>query len=378
MNNPIWIMTSAFPKLTFNEILDVTERINAQGMELCVFRRDGTRSDHVATHLDYENFGLDDAKRVLENCNQRGLRLSVGAYENLIGGDSAERIKNQDHLLKLIRIAHLLGGDKNDVKVGTFVGYNHELGVQDRGFEKNLEEYAKIFTPIIKYAEDMGVTVVYENCPMEGWLPATTPTTYNNLPATLAARKLMYTLIPSKAHGEIYDPSHDVWQNIDPVDVINASDFSRIHRVHIKGTRNLNNAGRIHWGALYPMQSVNAELAAKAGVPIPAHDWDRHHYEPMLPGFGGCDSMDWRAFLLNLKAKSFDRAFVIENEADNSSHTGNFAATVQGFQAAVMCLAPIVWPLTTEEGYKYDKSGNAPLSVVNEVETPVVSMGDLM
>jgi len=378
MNNPIWIMTSAFPKLTFNEILDVTERINAQGMELCVFRRDGTRSDHVATHLDYENFGLDDAKRVLENCNQRGLRLSVGAYENLIGGDSAERIKNQDHLLKLIRIAHLLGGDQNDVKVGTFVGYNHELGVQDRGFEKNLEEYAKIFTPIIKYAEDMGVTVVYENCPMEGWLPATTPTTYNNLPATLAARKLMYTLIPSKAHGEIYDPSHDVWQNIDPVDVINASDFSRIHRVHIKGTRNLNNAGRIHWGALYPMQSVNAELAAKAGVPIPAHDWDRHHYEPMLPGFGGCDSMDWRAFLLNLKAKSFDRAFVIENEADNSSHTGNFAATVQGFQAAVMCLAPIVWPLTTEEGYKYDKSGNAPLSVVNEVETPVVSMGDLM
>jgi sugar phosphate isomerase/epimerase len=330
MNNPIWIMTSAFPKLSFDEILNVTGEINAQGMELCVFRRDGSRSDHVATHLDYETFGVDDAKRVMDVCNEKGFRFSIGAYDNLIGGDPEERVNNQNHLLKLIRIAHLMGGDANNIKVGTFAGYNHVLGVQDRGFEKNLEEYARVFTPIIKYAEDMGVTVIYENCPMEGWLPATTPTTYNNLSATLAARKLMYTLIPSKAHGETYDPSHDVWQNINPVDVINASDMSRIHRVHVKGTRNLDNLSRTHWGALYPVQSVNAELAEKAGVPIPAHEWDRHNYEPMLPGFGGCDSMDWYAFLKTLMKKGFDQPFVIENEADNSSHTGNHAATVQG------------------------------------------------
>jgi hypothetical protein len=56
-------------------------------------------------------------------------------------------------------MAYLLGGDENDVKVGTFVGYNHELGNQENGFEKNLEEYQRIFTPIIKYAEDLGVTV---------------------------------------------------------------------------------------------------------------------------------------------------------------------------------------------------------------------------
>lgn len=377
MNNPIWIMTSAFPKLSFDEILNVTQEINAQGMELCVFRRDGSRSDHVATHLDYESFGVDDAKRVMDVCNERGLRFSVGAYENLIGGDPDERVKNQNHLLKLIRIAHLMGGDANNVMVGTFVGYNHELGVQDRGFEKNLEEYARVFTPIIKYAEDMGVTVIYENCPMEGWLPATTPTTFNNLPSTLAARKLMYTVIPSRAHGETYDPSHDVWQNIDPLDVINASDMSRVHRVHIKGTRKLNNLSRTHWGALYPVQSVDAELAKRAGVPIPAHDWDRHNYEPMLPGFGGCDSMDWHAFLTNLIDKGFDQPFVIENEADNSSHTGNHGATVQGFQAAVLCLAPIVWPLT-QAGYVRDASDEVPLKMADSVDTPVVSMGDLV
>jgi sugar phosphate isomerase/epimerase len=378
MNNPIWVMTSAFPGCTLDEIIEHAKLVGAQGMELCVFRRDGTRRDHVATHLDYEQFGPEQARVLIDRCNSEGLRFSVGAYENLIGGDPAERIKNQEHLLKLIRIAHLCGGDENDVKVGTFVGYNHELGVQDGGFEKNLEEYARVFRPMIQYAADLGVTVMYENCPMEGWCPSTAPTTYNNLPGCLAARKLMYALIPSPAHGETYDPSHDVWQNIDPNDVIRASDMERIHRVHVKGTRKLHSPGRVHWGALYPMQTVTQELAEKAGVPIPAHEWDRHHYEPMLPGFGGNDSMDWRGFLETLMQRGFEGPFVIENEADNSAHTGNLGATLQGFRAAVLCLAPIVWPLVSEVGYRWDDSKWPPMATPNVNDIPVRSMQDLV
>lgn len=377
MNNPIWVMTSAFPRFTLDQVIAHTKSVGAQGMELCVFRREGTRTDHIATHLDYDQFGPDQARQLVDTCNREGLRFSVGAYENLIGGDPAQRVKNQDHLLKLIRIAHLCGGDANDVKVGTFVGYNHELGVQEGGFEKNLEEYAKVFGPIIKYAADLGVTVIYENCPMEGWRPATAPTTYNNLPGCLAARKLMYAMIPSPAHGETYDPSHDVWQNIDPSDVIRASDMNRIHRVHVKGTRNLRSPGRIHWGALYPMQKVAPELAKQAGVPIPAHEWDRHHYEPMLPGFGGNDSMDWRGFLKTLMELGFERPFVIENEADNSAHTGNLGATLQGFQAAVLCLAPIVWPLVADAGYRLDTSKWPALATPDAKDIPVTSMKDL-
>lgn len=377
MNNPIWIMTSAFKALTLPQIIEKTRTINAQGMELCVFRRDGTRRDHVATHLDYEQFGPDDARRLIDTCNQAGLRFSVGAYENLIGGDPAERLDNQNHLLRLIRIASLCGGNANEIAVGTFVGYNHTLGVQDRGFERNLEEYARVFAPIIKYAEDLGVTVLYENCPMEGWMPASTPTTYHNLPGTLAARKLMYTLIPSPAHGETYDPSHDVWQNLNPVDVLLASDLRRIKHVHVKGTRNLHNAARVHWGALYPMQTVNADLAKRAGVPIPAHEWDRHHYEPMLPGFGGYDSMDWRAFLETLMQRGFSGPFVIENEGANSAHTGNLGATVQGFAAAVLCLAPIVWPLTANLGYALDRSRIPALLNPPRKDLPVVTVDQL-
>lgn len=377
MNNPIWVMTSAFKSLRLDQVIAKTKEIGAQGMELCVFRRDGTRADHVATHLDYEKFGPDDAKRLIETCNRDTLRFSVGAYENLIGGDPRQRILNQDHLLRLIRIAYLCGGDRNDVRVGTFVGYDHELGAQDGGFEKNLEAYAKVFEPIVRYAGELGVTIIYENCPMEGWRPASSPMTYNNLPGCLAARKLMYAMIPSRAHGETYDPSHDVWQGIDPIDVIQASDMSRIHRVHVKGTRNRRSAARVHWGSLYPMQAVSSELAGRADVPVPAHEWDRHHYEPMLPGFGGNDSMDWRGFLETLMRREFNRPFVIENEADNSAHTGNPGATVQGFKAAVLCLAPIVWPLVPEIGYRLDVSEWPALKDPLAKDIPVRTMKDL-
>ncbi len=368
-------MSSAFDRLTLEEVMGAARKIGVQGIDLCVFRKDGTRQDHTATHLDYDRFTPDTAQYLIDEFNGAGLKLSLGAFENLIGGDPAERVRNQDHLLKLIRIAHLLGGDANDVKVGTFVGYNHKLGVEEGGFQKNLEEYQRVFTPIIRYAEDLGVTVLYENCPMEGWRSASYTSTYNNLPGVLAARKLMYALIPSKAHGEIYDPSHDVWQHTDPVAVIAQSDISRIHRIHIKATRNLKTKAQTEWGGMYPMQQVDGALAERAGVEIPRNDWDRHHYEAMLPGFGGSDSMDWRAFVDVLSERGFKGPYEIENEAKNSKDTGNLAATIQGFQAAVMSLAPMLWSLDPDKGYAYYAS--SPLSLPQAKDIPVMTMDRL-
>ena len=378
MNNPIWLMTSAFPGQSFDQVIRRAKSVGAQGLELCVFRRDGTRKDHTATHLDYETFTLETAKKVLDRCNREGLRISVGAYDNLIGGDEGQRVKNQNHILKLIRIAALLGGDANDVVCGTFVGYNNALGREDGGFEKNLMEYRRIFTPIVRYAESLGVTLCYENCPMEGWQAVTAPDCYNNLPGCLAARKLMYALIPSKAHAETYDPSHDVWQHIDPVDVINASDITRIRRIHIKGTRNFaHSPAAVHWGRLFPMQKVDERLARRAKVPQPSCEWDRLNYEPRLPGFGGSDSMDWTAFLQTLMAKDYRYPFVIENEGCNSSHTGNMGATMQGFQATILNTAPVVWPLDAQKGYAFDASALKPMKPTLRKDIPVVTMADL-
>lgn len=282
-------------------------------------------------------------------------------------------MKNPNHLFRLIRIAHLLGGDANEVKVGTFVGYNHELGNEENGFQKNLGEYERVFRPIIRYAEDLGVTIQYENCPMEGWRKTGYTGTFNNLTGVLAARKLMYELIPSAAHGEIYDPSHDVWQHTDPDEVIMHMDIKRLHRVHVKGTRKRAN---VLWGNLYPVQQVKEEWARRAGVPIPANEWDRHNYEATLPGFGGSDSIDWRAFINTLHYKGFAGPLEIENEAALSKGTGKLAAILQGFRATVGNLAPLVWELT-ENGYVYNHLGIRELKKLVHKDTPEVTMQKL-
>ena len=380
-NNPIWLMTSAFASdRTFEDVVKRAQSVGAQGLEVCVFRRDTDRADHIATHLEYKNFGLEDAKRTLDLCNRTGIRISVGAYDNLIGGNPDLQVVNQNHILKLIRMAALLGGDANDVVCGTFVGYDHVLGRQDGGFEKNLEKFKQVFTPILRYAKDLGVTVCVENCPMEGWQPVTAPDAYNNLPGCLAARKLMYAILDddiSMTLQETYDPSHDIWQHVDPSDVINATDLRRLRRVHIKGTRNFaNDAEAVHWGRLYPQQSVNAALAKKAGVPLPGNEWDRMSYEPRLPGFGGSDSCDWTKFLETLMAKGFKNPFVIENEGCNSSHTGNMGATLQGFRATILNTAPVVWPLGPD-GYAFDKSVLRPMTMPKK-DLPVVTMDKLV
>ncbi len=370
MANPIWIMTSAFDQLNLDQTIQKAIEIGVQGLDLCVFRKDGTRDDFVATHLDYENFGPEEAKLLIKKFNGAKLRLSIGAFENLIGGDPIHRVKNQNHLLRLIRMAHLLGGDENDVKVGTFVGYNHEMGNEEGGFEKNLLEYQRIFTPIIRYAADLGVTVVYENCPMEGWRSSGFTGTYNNLSGVLAARKLMYELIPEKNHGEIYDPSHDVWQHTDPVDVIKNTEISRLKRIHVKSTRNNPDP---FWGNMYPMQQIRPEWAEKLGIPSSKNPWDRHHYEATLPGFGLGDSMDWRAFVGILKEKGFSGPFEIENEAALSKQTGKMGAIVQGCKAAVQNLAPLLWELG-DEGWQFPIREYHSLLEVNRKDVPLVTM----
>lgn len=367
-------MTSAFDQLNLEQTIEKAKEIGVQGLDLCVFRKDGTRDDFVATHLDYENFGPEEAARLIDQFNGASLRLSIGAFENLIGGDPEQRIKNQNHLLRLIRMAYLLGGDENDVKVGTFVGYNHELGNQEGGFEKNLLEYQRIFSPIIRYAEDLGVTILYENCPMEGWRSSGFFGTYNNLPGVLAARKLMYELIPSANHGEIYDPSHDIWQHTDPVEVIRNTDMNRLKRIHVKSTRNNPDP---FWGNMYPMHQIPADWAKKAGIPSSTNPWDRHHYEATLPGFGLGDNLDWRAFVNILKERGFTGPFEIENEAVLSKQTGKMGAIVQGCKAAVQNLAPILYKLR-DKGWIYPMEEYKPLIQVNRKDIPLRTMDELL
>jgi len=123
------------------------------------------------------------------------------------------------------------------------------------------------------------------------------------------------------------------------------------------------------------MQLVDTGLAERAGVAIPTNEWGRHHYEAMLPGFGGSDSMDWRAFVDKLIEKGYKGPFEIENEAKNSKDTGNLAAIIQGYEATVNFLAPMLWGLHREMGYTYLHGSPLPSRVLRDI--PVTTIDQL-
>ena len=103
----------------------------------------------------------------------------------------------------------------------------------------------------------------------------------------------------------------------------------------------------------------------------------RHHFEAMLPGFGGSDSMDWRSFINILLEKGFSGPLEMENEAVNSKGTGNMSAIEQGFKATVMFLSPMLWPLSAE-GYQYDSQQYKPLKQAVLKDIPVINMEQLL
>ena len=80
-NNPIWLMTSAFASdPDFESVVARAKQVGAQGLELCVFRRDTDRQDHIATHLDYDNFTPERAKKVIDICNKEAYITLLSSF----------------------------------------------------------------------------------------------------------------------------------------------------------------------------------------------------------------------------------------------------------------------------------------------------------
>jgi sugar phosphate isomerase/epimerase len=91
--------------------------------------------------------------------------------------------------------------------------------------------------------------------------------------------------------GLQYDPSHLVWQQMDPVQT--AKDFvDKIYDVHLKDTQ-------IHW-----------DIVRRGGIVPVDH---AHWWQFRIPGMG---SMPWREFFGVLQGAGYQGAMSIEHEDD--------------------------------------------------------------
>ena len=273
------LMSAALPQLSFDELVAWLSK-NGFGMieVACWPKGKAERRYAGVTHIDVAKLKKKEVKSIHATLDKHEMQISsLGYYPNPLHPDLEHRQQVIEHLQKVIVAAELL---KVPI-VGTFVGRNKDLTL-----EQNLEEFAKVWPPIVKFAADHGIKIAIENCPMifsnDEWPGG------NNLAISPSVWRKMWEIIPDTNFGLNLDPSHLIWQMIDYERVV--YDFAdRIFHVHAKDMR------------------IDREQLYQRGVMSLGMGWQI----PRLPGLG---EVNWAKFLGALYAVGYDYVCSIEHE----------------------------------------------------------------
>ncbi|NSW89433.1 MAG: sugar phosphate isomerase/epimerase [Firmicutes bacterium] len=253
-----------------------------QTLEVACWPKDNDR-DYSSSDIDVANLTEKEAERIKACFKEYGLTISsLAYYDNNLHNNLEKRSFVNNHVKKCIDAAVML----ETSMVGTFVGRNIDKSIQD-----NFDEYEKVFGELVRYAEDRGIKIIIENCPMQGWQVPGLPGTISFTPELWEE---MFKRIPSKNFGLNYDPSHLLFQLIDynaPV-----SKFAdRIFHVHAKDAQVFED--KLKWYGVF-----NKQLNKKHG---------EGYWMFRMPGLG---QVDWGKFISTLKGAGYDGVISIEHE----------------------------------------------------------------
>jgi sugar phosphate isomerase/epimerase len=271
--------TAAFPGKPLAEIASWGSENGFESLEIaCWPVGKADRRYAGVTTIDVNEIDREQARKISRTMDESGLIISsLGYYPNPLHPDQDHRDNVIAHLKKVILAAETL-----EVPiVGTFIGRDKATTIAD-----NLEEYARVWPPIVKFAKDHGVKIAIENCPMifsnDEWPGG------NNLASSPAIWKQMWEIIPDEHFGLNLDPSHLILQMIDEVRVVR--DFKeRIFHVHAKDL------------------AIDREGLYQNGVLSQGMGWQI----PRLPGLG---DVNWGKFLSALYQVGYDYVISIEHE----------------------------------------------------------------
>jgi sugar phosphate isomerase/epimerase len=212
---------------------------------------------------------VDKVKSAVQRAGIKVSALQVS--QNHIEPDSGRRARANDYFVKAIELAGRLGVPY----VGTASGKDAE-----KPFPKQVDEIVRVYNE--KYfpvCERHKVRILWEPYPL-GANIATSP---------VGLEALFKGFGNSPFVGLQYDPSHLVWQMMDPIQT--ARDFvDKIFDVHLKDTE-------IRW-----------PLVRRGGItPVDGARWWRYR----LPGLG---SINWAEFFSVLQDAGYEGATNIEHE----------------------------------------------------------------
>ncbi len=264
---------------TFEETIDTAAQLGFKCVEVACWPRGKAERRYAGvSHIDVDQLDDARAKYILDYCKQKGVQISsLAFYPNPMDVDAQKRQETIEHLKKVVAASSKLKVNL----VTTFIGRN-----QSETVEQNLETFKAVWPPIIKFAEEKGVKVAIENCPMlfghDQWPGG------QNLATSPRIWREMFKIIPSSYFGLNFDPSHFVWQMMDYIQPI--YEFKeKIFHVHFKDIK------------MYP-DKLNQ-------VGIMAYPLD--YMSPKLPGLG---DVNWSRFVSALTDIGYDGFACIEVE----------------------------------------------------------------
>ena len=267
----------------FESVIDIAAELGFGCVELACWPVEKTERRYAGiSHLDIDNLTPQSISEILDYCKEKNVVISsLGYYPNYLSGDTDRRENALNHLKKLIKASRAL--DVN--MVTTFIGRN-----QYKTMDENLRLFSKTWAPIVKLAEDNGVKIGIENCPMlfgEDQWPGG-----QNLAVSPHIWRQMFTMIDSKCFGLNYDPSHFIWQMMDYISPI--YEFKdKIFHVHIKDVKLHPEKLNQHGILSYPLDFMSPKLPGLGDV-----NWGKFMSALTDIGYDGltCIEMEDRAF----------------------------------------------------------------------------------
>lgn len=231
-------------------------------------------------------------------------RIGISALiycRNYLSTDPEEAAQHLAALRERIEFAGALGIDKVVTSTGIDKSvveglYDRDPALRDRGNlirripAQSLDRVVDLFGPLVELAEKNNVRLCFENCPLMG-----------NIAISPVMWKKIFERLPSDHLGLAYDPSHLVWEMIDPyTPLLEFKD--KIFHVHAKDT------------------AIDRVKLARTGILTDFSWWSYR-----IPGRG---ELDWRQLLGQLIAEGYDGTISLEHE--DAAYEGSVEAVENG------------------------------------------------
>ena len=262
---------------TFEEMIDTASKMGFECVEVACWPQGKAERRYAGvSHINVEDTSDEYIAYVKDYCAKKNVEISsLAFYPNTMDSDLEKRQASVDHLMKVINMSSLLGVNM----VTTFIGR-----MQEKTVEENIEEYKKVWPAIVKFAEEKGVKIAIENCPMlftnDQWPGG------QNLATTPAIWRELFSIIDSPNLGLNYDPSHFVWQMIDYIKPI--YEFKdKIFHVHYKDIKIYRDRLNEYGVMATPLKWMSPKLPGLGDV-----DWGKYVSALTDIGYTGCTCIE--------------------------------------------------------------------------------------